>query len=141
MIDYQLIMHLPCRCAQIVYSVFIKSQSAYCTKCGSWGKFCKRLFEFIYFFSCVCRFIPKINPGGTKCHSDSQIRWNSGKRVQRKVISLNPLMVFLIRELVNFAKITEIKHNTNSFLLYFISVMFCYVFLPCYRYKFPRGLW
>ncbi|KAL1278992.1 hypothetical protein QQF64_025665 [Cirrhinus molitorella] len=38
----------------------------------------------------------------TKCIDQSQIRWTSGKRVQRKSISLNPILLFLIRELVNF---------------------------------------
>ncbi len=107
MMDYQLIMHLPCRCVQRVYSVFINLKVHIAQSLAVRANSVNTSLNF-FFFSCACRFMLRINPGCTKCHSELQIRWNSGKSVLRQSISLNPLMVFLIRELVNFAKITEI---------------------------------
>ncbi|XP_067291128.1 uncharacterized protein [Pseudorasbora parva] len=50
----------------------------------------------------IQRFILRINPDGTKCQSKSQISRTSGKRVQRKITSINPLVASFIRELVDF---------------------------------------
>ncbi len=98
--DYQLIMHLPCRCVQRVYSVFIHlkvhTAQSLAVRANSVN-------------TCLNVQVHSENqPWWHQMHSESQIIWNYGKSVQRQSISLNPLMVFLIRELVNFAKITEI---------------------------------
>ncbi len=122
--DYQLIMHLPCRCVQRVYSVFINLKVHTAQNLAVRANSVNTCLNI--FFSCACRFIPRINPGGTKCHSESQIRWNSGKRVQRKSISLNPLVVFLIRELVNFA---------NIFTVFY----FCEVCFAMLQIQSPQG--
>ncbi len=56
---------------------------------------------FFFFFLCL-----QVHSDGQslwhQMHWKSQISWNSGKRVQRKRICLNPILLFLIGELVNF---------------------------------------
>ncbi|XP_034567502.1 uncharacterized protein LOC117832466 [Notolabrus celidotus] len=50
----------------------------------------------------IQRFILRLNPDGSKCQATSMISRTSGKRVNRKLSSLNPRVMSLIKELVDF---------------------------------------
>ncbi len=58
-------------------------------------------------------------------HWKSQISWNSGKRVQRKRICLNPILLFLIGELVNFD--CENYWNLTQQQKLFFTVLFHFI--------------